>query len=166
MKKSVWIGLGALALGAGLYVYKQYKLSQKLCFKAIGYTVKQVTSRGVILQVQLQIKNTDSLAVDVRGYSFDIYGNGVFLASVYSSEEFSLQPNSTTHVYANVAINPSDLVSNIGSVLVALTSWKNTQIRIKGKIKAAKFNLPFAIPVDYRFVIGEISEGESKESTC
>jgi len=167
VKKGVWIGLGVTALAAvGLYVRKQYQLSQKVCFKAMGYSIQQVTARGVILKVKLEIKNTDSLAIDVRGYSFDIYGNNVFMASIYSDEHFKLKPYGTNYVYASIAINPSDLVSNLSTVLVALSSWRDTIVKVDGKVKVSKFGLPFGVPINYSFPLREIREEESEGSTC
>lgn len=167
MNKRIWLGVGLLGIGAAAwYVNNQLKLMDKICFKPVGYKIQQLSLKGTVLNVRLQISNLGNFEIDVKKYKFNIFGDGVFLATAYSDRELHIQPNSISEINVSVAINPKDLVQNLGGVLGGSGGWKNIELTVDGGLNVRKFNLPFYVPVKYSFPLREFTEGETAESPC
>lgn len=169
-KKYILIGaISALVISGAAYAYHQYKLIDKLCFNVTGYKIASVSSSGVIIDLNLAVKNLGGLNVKVNSFSFDIYADNKFLAKASSDEILNIQPRDIGTTTVRIKLNPKDLLQNVGSVLqgnISNKGWKNIKLSISGGLNVKKGILPFYIPVKYDFRLSEYTEGEDVESPC
>ena len=55
LKKGTWVGLGITGAAlAAWYIYNQYKLTEKLCFKAVDYRINKLAFQATNIQIDLQ----------------------------------------------------------------------------------------------------------------
>jgi len=166
MNKGILVSLGVLGVGAtAWYLNNQYLLAKKMCFKAIGFTVDNLSSQGSVINVKMQVKNFGSFGIIIKNYNFDVMADGVYLATVFSQTDSIIPANGVSEFILNIAINPTVLIQNIGSILSS-SDFTNMKISINGKVKVEKFGLPFTIPVTYRFDLKEITSGNNTQSSC
>jgi LEA14-like dessication related protein len=160
MNKKTFI-IGSLLLGAAAtawWVKNQIDLMGKLYYSVESYSVKSISKRGVVVVLNMKIKNKGAFDIGLKGYKMDIYGDGNFLAKAVSTQEVNIKPFSETILPIDLVINPKLLLQNIGGTLSGASDWKNIYLEMKGTVRVQKGIVPFPIPIKYGYTLKEISE--------
>ena len=118
----------------------------------------EFNKQRIILKLNYEIKNKGAFDITIRGYDFDIYGDGQYLAKAYSNQEVRIAPFSVTELPIEVVINFRTVAKSLGDIISVAQSWKNIFIEMKGWIRVRKGAIPFPIPYKDGYTLKEISE--------
>jgi len=160
MNKKVFI-IGSLLLGVAAtawWIKNQITLMGKIDYSVGDYTIKSISSRGVVMLINLKLKNKGAFDIDIRGYDIDIYGDGNFLAKAYSNQEVPIRPFSEAILPIELVINPKLLAQGLGGALTGNADWKNIYIEMNGSLKVKKGIIPFSVPLKHGYTIKQLSE--------
>ena len=85
--KKVFITIGALGLGYGLYQYylTQGAILYNYKYKVVGVLVKKATLKEVELQIDVEVINDSAISATLTSYYFDIYLNDEKVAVVQNA---------------------------------------------------------------------------------
>lgn len=167
MKKPILIASSILLASAAWYAYRMYKLSDKLCYKPVGYKLVGLSTQKADIQVKLQIKNLGSFSLTVKRYKIHIYANGNYIATTFSKDDIVIKPYDTIEIPIYLSINPKTILKNIGNVLISSSSIiKNVVLKFTGNVVVAKGGIPFYIPIKYSSTIAEFTEPTEGEELC
>jgi LEA14-like dessication related protein len=160
MNKKVFI-IGSLLLGAAAtawWVKNQITLMGKIRYSVKSYTVKSISTRGIVVVLNMTVKNKGAFEIDVTGYDMDIYGDGNFLIRAVSNQEVKIKPFSETILPVDLIINPKLLLQGIGGTLSGASDWKSIYLEMRGSVKVRKGIIPFPVPIKYGYTLKEIAE--------
>lgn len=160
MNKKTFI-VGALLLGAAATAWwakNQIKLLNDVSYDIKNYTVLSVNKQRIILKLNYEVKNKGAFDITIRGYNFDIYGDGQYLAQAYSNEQVRIAPFSTVQLPIEIAINFRTVAKSLGDIISVAQNWKNIFVELKGRIRVQKGAIPFPIPYRDGYTLKEISE--------
>ena len=158
-KKTFIIGSVLLGLSATAWWIKtQIDLMSKVTYSVGNYTVKSISSKGIVLLINLNLKNKGAFDVVLRGYDFDVYGDGNFLVRAFSNQEVNIKPFSDTVLPIEILINLKTLAQGLGGALTGASDWKSIYIEFKGSLKVKKGILSFPVPIRYGATIKELAE--------
>ena len=165
-KGLLFTGLGVIIVGVGFYISEQIKLVKAICYKITDYKAKKVSIDDTEFDVNLEISNSSNkFSVKVISVDVDIYVNGVLSSKAMSKIDFIVEPSSVSNVPLLVKFSPKNILSNLGSILSAMSSIDEMQVVLKGKITAQKGVVPLFIPFSFATTIKELRTN-STESTC
>lgn len=150
------LGITALVGGVAWYISYMISMSQKLVYGYKNIKFGQFKNGKLILKLDLTIKNTTELDVNVRGVDLDILANDVFISRIFSNIEVSIKPFQTASVPIAVQLSPKDIVANWRDIMFGAGELTNMQLTLKGKIKVRKFGVPIPIPFKYTSALKEM----------
>ncbi len=155
--KKVFITIGALGLGYGLYQYylTQGAILYKYKYEVVGVTIKKASLKEVELQIDVEVVNDSEISATLTNYYFDIFLNGEKVAVIQNaSVDQYLEKNGGTSFFPmKVIIDPSKFVK--GNVVTGLLeSVKNSTIEQRGYFGFKKGLLRFnKIPFSYTYKV-------------
>ena len=81
--KKVFIAIGAIGLGYGIYQYylTQGAILYNYKYKILGVIIKKVTTKEVELQIDVEVVNDSAISATLTNYYFDIFLNEVLVQS-------------------------------------------------------------------------------------
>lgn len=161
MNKKTFI-VGALLLGVAAtawYIKNQIDLIGKISYSVKGYILRKLTLQSTIITVKVAVENKGAIELKVRGYDFNVYGDGNYLVRATSNRHFTLQPYESTDIEVDIVIDPKLLVKSLGQLITSLSNWKEIYLELKGSIKVSKAGIPFKVPFKYGFKLKEFTEG-------
>ena len=143
--------ISLLVAGSALawYIWYNVHLSQKLIYGYQNVKFRGISKGQINLSLDMTIKNTTDLNVNIRGVDIDVYANGVFITTVFSNIEVTIAPNKTTEMPIILAIDSKSVLGNVQQVLFGAGSISDIQLKVKGKIKVRKNGIPLPIPFTY-----------------
>ena len=82
--KKVFIAIGALGLGYGIYQYymTQGAILYNYKYKIMGVTITKINLKEVELQIDVEVINDSAISATLSSYYFDIYLNGQKVAVI------------------------------------------------------------------------------------
>jgi LEA14-like dessication related protein len=155
--KKVFIAIGAIGLGYGIYQYymTQGAILYNYKYRIIGVTIKKASLKEVELQIDIEVINDSAISATLSSYYFDIYLNGQQVAVVQNAtlDQFLQKNGGTSYFPMKVTIDPAKFLSgNIVSGL--LESVKNSTIEQRGYFGFKKGLLRFnKIPFNYTYKV-------------
>ena len=155
--KKVFIAIGAIGLGYGIYQYymTQGAILYNYKYKIIGVTIKKASLKEVELQIDVEVINDSAISATLSSYYFDIYLNGEQVAVVQNAtlDQFLQKNGGTSYFPMKVTIDPAKfLTGNVVSGL--LESVKNSTIEQRGYFGFKKGLLRFnKIPFNYTYKV-------------
>jgi LEA14-like dessication related protein len=93
----------------------------------------------------MKFTNRSNLSVTLAKQEYDVYANGVYLATVKNDKPNVIQANSSSVIGAPIDVKPADLLAKgILNPLELFTTPKKLKIKIvmKYKVKILFFNVP------------------------
>ena len=155
--KKVFIAIGAVGLGYGIYQYylTQGAILYNYKYNVVGVVIKKATLKEVELEVELEVINDSAISATLTNYYFDILLNGEKVAVVQNAtlNQF-LRPNGGRSYFPiKVTIDPRRFAS--GNVIAGLLdSVKNSTIEQRGFFGFRKGLLRFnKIPFTYTYKV-------------
>jgi LEA14-like dessication related protein len=155
--KKVFIAIGAIGLGYGIYQYylTQGAILYNYNYKIIGVIVKKVTTKEVEIQIDVEVVNDSAISATLTNYYFDIYLNGDKVAVVQNASvnQFLRANGGKSYFPLKVIIQPDKfLTANIAGGLLA--SVKESTIEQRGYFGFKKGLLRFnKIPFNYTYKV-------------
>lgn len=155
--KKVFITIGALGLGYGLYQYylTQGAILYKYKYEVVGVTIKKASLKEVELQVDVEVVNDSEISATLTNYYFDIFLNGEKVAVIQNAsvDQYLEKNGGTSYFPMKVIIDPSKFVK--GNVVTGLLeSVKNSTIEQRGYFGFKKGLLRFnKIPFSYTYKV-------------
>lgn len=155
--KKVFIAVGALGLGYGIYQYylTQASILYDYKYNVIGLIIKKVTLKEVELEIQLEVINDSAISATLTNYFFDIFLNGQKVAEVKNAtlNQFLRANGGKSFFPIKVIIDPRRFAS--GNVVAGLLeSVKNSTIEQRGFFGFKKGLLRFnKIPYSYTYKV-------------
>jgi LEA14-like dessication related protein len=155
--KKVFIAIGAIGLGYGIYQYymTQGAILYNYKYRIIGVTIKKASLKEVELQIDVEVINDSAISATLSSYYFDIYLNGQQVAVVQNAtlDQFLQKNGGTSYFPMKVTIDPAKfLTGNVVSGL--LESVKNSTIEQRGYFGFKKGLLRFnKIPFNYTYKV-------------
>jgi LEA14-like dessication related protein len=157
--KKVFIAIGAIGLGYGIYQYyvTQGAILYNYKYRILGVTIKKASLKEVELQIDIEVINDSAITATLTSYYFDIYLNGQKVAVVENASlnQFLQKDGGTSYFPMIVKIDPKQFVS--GNVISGLLeSVKNSTIEQRGYFGFKKGILKFnKIPFNYTYKVKE-----------
>jgi hypothetical protein len=157
--KKVFIAIGAIGLGYGIYQYyvTQGAILYNYKYRILGVTIKKASLKEVELQIDIEVINDSAITATLTSYYFDIYLNGQKVAVVENASlnQFLQKDGGTSYFPMIVKIDPKQfLTGNVVSGL--LESVKNSTIEQRGYFGFKKGILKFnKIPFNYTYKVKE-----------
>jgi LEA14-like dessication related protein len=155
--KKVFIAVGALGLGYGIYQYylTQASILYDYKYNVIGLIIKKVTLKEVELEIQVEVINDSAISATLTNYFFDIFLNGQKVAEVKNAtlNQFLRANGGKSFFPIKVIIDPRRFAS--GNVVAGLLeSVKNSTIEQRGFFGFKKGLLRFnKIPYSYTYKV-------------
>jgi len=149
-KKALWLGVGALLVGTGVYVFFQVKKLLKYSISLNKTEIKSFSKNKVDLDLYLNFVNKSDLKIELVKQKYDLYLNGAYITTIRNDSPNLLEPHSTNILSLAVKFNPMQLKSRLPiSLLQLVTNFKKQKIRVDFTFYV-KFG-PFTIPIPYSF---------------
>jgi LEA14-like dessication related protein len=155
--KKVFIAIGAIGLGYGIYQYylTQGAILYNYKYKILGVIIKKVTTKEVELQIDVEVVNDSAISATLTNYYFDIFLNGDKVAVVQNASvnQFLRANGGKSYFPIKVVIDPTKFISgNVAGGLLA--SVKNSTIEQRGYFGFKKGLLRFnRIPYSYTYKV-------------
>ena len=155
--KKVFIAIGAIGLGYGIYQYymTQGAILYNYKYRIIGVTIKKASLKEVELQIDVEVINDSAISATLSSYYFDIYLNGEQVAVVQNAtlDQFLQKNGGTSYFPMKVTIDPAKFLT--GNVVGGLLeSVKNSTIEQRGYFGFKKGLLRFnKIPFNYTYKV-------------
>jgi LEA14-like dessication related protein len=155
--RKVFIAIGAVGLGYGIY---QYYLTQGAIlydykYRIIGVSIKKVSLKEVELQIDVEVINNSAITATLSSYYFDILLNGKKVAVVENASlnQFLQKNGGTSYFPMKVTINPKEF-ADVNLLSGLLESVKNSTIEQRGYFGFKKGLLRFnKIPFNYTYKV-------------
>ena len=155
--RKVFIAIGAVGLGYGIY---QYYLTQGAIlydykYRIIGVSIKKVTLNEVELQIDVEVINNSAITATLSSYYFDILLNGKKVAVVENASlnQFLQKNGGTSYFPMKITINPKEF-ADVNLLSGLLESVKNSTIEQRGYFGFKKGLLRFnKIPFNYTYKV-------------
>jgi LEA14-like dessication related protein len=155
--KKVFIAIGAIGLGYGIYQYymTQGAILYNYKYKIDGVTIKKVNLKVVELEIDVEVINDSAISATLSSYYFDIYLNGVKVAVIQNAtlDQYLEKNGGTSFFTMKVTIDPAQFLQ--GNVVGGLIeSVKNSTIEQRGYFGFKKGLLRFnKIPFNYTYKV-------------
>lgn len=163
-KKLLVIGVVLFLGTAGLYIKKTIDLAKRLRFKLIGYKVVKLGLKSTTIEGLLEIKNEDKLEVTLKSLNLDVYANNIFISKIKQKQNAVIVPNKTVNVSLRADLNPTEILSNLGSIVVGSAALDDVELSFKGRITVLLKGIPVVVPFDVSSTVGQIRSNR-KETT-
>jgi len=155
--RKVFIAIGAVGLGYGIYQYylTQGAILYNYKYRIIGVTIKKVTLNEVELQIDVEVINDSAITATLSSYYFDILLNGKKVAVVQNASlnQFLQKNGGTSYFPMKVTINPKEF-ADVNVLSGLLESVKNSTIEQRGYFGFKKGLLRFnKIPFNYTYKV-------------
>jgi LEA14-like dessication related protein len=155
--RKVFIAIGAVGLGYGIY---QYYLTQGAIlydykYRIIGVSIKKISLKEVELQIDVEVINNSAITATLSSYYFDILLNGKKVAVVENASlnQFLQKNGGTSYFPMKVTINPKEF-ADVNLLSGLLESVKNSTIEQRGYFGFKKGLLRFnKIPFNYTYKV-------------
>jgi LEA14-like dessication related protein len=155
--KKVFIAIGAIGLGYGIYQYymTQGAILYNYKYSIKGVTIKKVSLKEVELQIDVEVINDSAISATLSSYYFDIYLNGEKVAVVQNAtlDQYLEKNGGSSFFPMKITIDPAKFLT--GNVLSGLAeSVKNSTIEQRGYFGFKKGLLRFnKIPFNYTYKV-------------
>ena len=155
--KKVFIAIGAIGLGYGIYQYymTQGAILYNYKYKIMGVTITKINLKEVELQIDVEVINDSAISATLSSYYFDIYLNGVKVAVVQNAtlDQYLEKNGGSSFFPMKVTIEPAKFLQ--GNVVGGLIeSVKNSTIEQRGYFGFKKGLLRFnKIPFNYTYKV-------------
>ena len=155
--KKVFIAIGAIGLGYGIYQYymTQGAILYNYKYKIMGVTITKINLKEVELQIDVEVINDSAISATLSSYYFDIYLNGVKVAVVQNAtlDQYLEKNGGSSFFPMKVTIEPAKFLQ--GNVVGGLIeSVKNSTIEQRGYFGFNKGLLRFnKIPFNYTYKV-------------
>ena len=155
--RKVFIAIGAVGLGYGIYQYylTQGAILYNYKYRIIGVSIKKASTKEVELQIDVEVINESAISATLTSYYFDIFLNGEKVAVIQNASlnQFLQKNGGTSYFPMKVTIDPAKFLT--GNVLSGLLeSVKNSTIEQRGYFGFKKGLLRFnKIPFNYTYKV-------------
>ena len=155
--KKVFIAIGAIGLGYGLYQYylTQGAILYNYKYKVVGVIITKVSLKEVELEIDVEVVNNSAISATLTSYYFDIILNGEKVAVIQNAtlDQYLEKDGGISYFPMKVVIDPAKFVK--GNVLTGLVeSVKNSTIEQRGYFGFKKGLLRFnKIPYNYTYKV-------------
>lgn len=123
------------------------------CTGVKGFKINKVDLGGIDADIQLGIKNPNSIGFSVYRSSFDVIYNGVNLGTAHSKKRVHIDANSEK-AYTFKLKSDFKNANMMDIMKLANGGGKGGNVQIKGNMKAGKFYLKKKFPVDVKERVG------------
>ena len=149
MKKALLFGGIAIA-GFGLYRYFKYQIDLALSYDYKLKNFKILSQEGDLLKVSavFEITNKSSFKVDVKSYDLELLFKDVPFAVTKSTQQITIQPNSSFEVigYGEIDIKKTKTIAF--SLAKDILERKPIDIGVSGNIKIVFLGIPTTLKFD------------------
>lgn len=143
-KIAIWSGIvlgsSALLYFTYNYVQNQIKLLTKLAYKFIGYKILKLSTKQIIVDVDLELENQSNLGITISGYDVDVSMNGQHVVKLKNNQLSQyLAPNGKSLIKLNVDFVPNEVIKqafNLQNILLSLTNPDAIVFGFKGNVSA------------------------------
>jgi LEA14-like dessication related protein len=155
--KKVFIAIGAIGLGYGIYQYymTQGAILYNYKYKIMGVTITKINLKEVELQIDVEVINDSAISATLSSYYFDIYLNGQKVAVIQNAtlDQYLEKNGGSSFFPMKVTIEPAQFLQ--GNVVGGLIeSVKNSTIEQRGYFGFKKGLLRFnKIPFNYTYKV-------------
>lgn len=122
------------------------------CTGIKGFKVNKVDLSGIDADIQLGIKNPNTIGFSVYPSEFDVIYNGVNLGTAHSSKRVHIAAN-TEKIY-NFNLKSSFKNASMIDIMKIVSGGGKGMLQITGNMKAGKFYLKKKFPVNVKERVG------------
>ncbi len=123
------------------------------CTGVKGFIINKVDISGIDADIQLGIKNPNTIGFSVYRSSFDVIYNGVNLGTAHSKKRVHIAANTEKTYTFNLKSDFKN--ANMMDIMKLVNGGgKGGTVQIKGNMKAGKFYLKKKFPVDVKERVG------------
>jgi LEA14-like dessication related protein len=149
-KTGIWLGVGAVLLGTGIYLYSQVKRLMNYSISFNTMKIKTFNLNKVDLDLYLNFTNKSDLDIELVRQKYKLFINGAYITTIKNNSPNVLKPNSSNILSLAVVFDPRTLKERLPIPLFELiTSFKKQKIRVDFTFYV-KFG-PFTLPIPYSF---------------
>ncbi len=117
--KIKWLVIGGLTLALGLagyYFYKQYQILKEFPYRPVGYRIKKVALKSVIVEVDIEVGNESELDITITGYNINTSVNGVNIGVLASKLSQFIPAKGSGIVTLSVQFDPTNVLKTTFSL--------------------------------------------------
>jgi LEA14-like dessication related protein len=123
------------------------------CTGVKGFKINKVDLGGIDADIQLGIKNPNTIGFSVYRSTFDVIYNGVNLGTAHSKKRVHIDANSEK-AYTFKLKSDFKNANMMDIMKLANGGGKGGNVQVKGNMKAGKFYLKKKFPVDVKERVG------------
>ena len=126
----------------------EYKDVQMI--KVVDFGVKELSEKGVIFQVSMQLKNPNNYKIGIVGSDLDLYVENEKVGKVTLKDKIFLPKKSNKIHHFVFETDYTSLTTDPMAILGMVMGGGKLQIQVKGDIKAKAKGLSKKFPVDFK----------------
>lgn len=123
-------------------------LKEVSCSGVKGFKMNKIDMTGINADVQLGIKNPNSVGFSIYRSKFDISYNGIYLGKAKSKRRVHVDPNSNKTYSFTLAGKFKDV--SLQDIMKLANGGGKGTMEVKGNIRAGKFFIYKKFPVDVK----------------
>lgn len=142
-----------LFLAACLLFFSCKPFKEAECTGVKGFKINKIDMSGIDADIQLGIKNPNTIGFSVYRSTFDVIYNGVNLGTARSSKRVHINANTEKTYSFNLKSDFKN--ANIMDIMKLVNGGGSKgMLQVKGNMKAGKFYLRKKFPVDVKERVG------------
>ena len=134
--KKILIIAGLLIGGTSIYSYYQYNQLMKYCLSFVGYKVKQLSLKRIVIELNFRIKNNSDIDIKLTSFDFEICLNGIYATRINSSKDQIIKSRSFSTINLLVDVQPqkNKALASWSFLQKALSDIGGIKVKAEGKI--------------------------------
>jgi len=118
--------------------------------KVVDFGVKNLSTKGVVFQVSMQIKNPNDYKIGIVGSDLDLYIKDEKVGKVTLKDKIFLPKNSNKIHHFVFETDYTNLTTDPASILGMVMGGAQLEIQVKGFIKAKAKGVSKKFPVEFK----------------
>lgn len=154
MRKLLFIvGIGGIGYALYNYFNKQLALALDWDFKIKDFRVKDITSKGVDVNLIISVLNKSSFAIKVFDYDIDILYKGIKVGNAKNSSPFIIQGDSWFDVPTSAYIEFDSAKGILGDFGLAIVKKDSVKLDVKGAMNVEFSGIPKEVVFNVKDII-------------
>ena len=129
----------------GCLEYKEVKVVD-----VTGVGIKDISTKGIVVEVSMQIKNPNKYAISIVDSDLDIYLKENKMGKAKLQEKITLPKKSNKIHRFTIKSSLKEITSGILPLMMGVLTNSNIDLQVKGDIKARAKGISKKFPVDFK----------------
>ena len=142
--KLILVFIATAIIFTGCLEYKEVQV-----VKIINVGVKDISAKGVDIEVTMQIKNPNKYNISIVDSDLTLFLKGKKMGTAKIKEKVTLKKKSNDVYRFTIKSDLKDIASGGLSVMMGLITQSSMELKVQGDIKAKAKGISKKIPVDF-----------------